>query len=120
MREVGALDALAEALRGPRSKGKADELLVRRERTRLLAAFDGMLVAPQRQRPNRYRLILPAAVAALIAGLAVSSRLRHSVPGADLANAVVRPDAATVWSERTEGDLEQVRLERGSLEHARI
>jgi hypothetical protein len=112
--EVGALDALAESLRRSRSRGEADKLLVRRERTRLLAAFDGILVAPERQRRLRYRLIW-AAVAALIAGLVVSSRLRHAVPLADLTNAVVRPDGATVWSERTEGDLEQVRLERGSL-----
>jgi hypothetical protein len=115
LREVGALDALAEALRGPRSKGVADELRVRRERTRLLAAFDGMLVAPKRKRQLRHALIWPAAAAALIAGLVVSSRERHTVPIADLTNAVVRPDGAAIWSERTEGDLEQVRLERGSL-----
>jgi ferric-dicitrate binding protein FerR (iron transport regulator) len=115
LREVLALDALAEAVRAPRGNGEANELHVRRERTRLLAAFDGMLVAPRRQRRLRYRLIWPVAVAALIAGLVISSRPRDTAPLADPTNAVVRPDGATVWSERTEGDLEQVRLERGSL-----
>jgi hypothetical protein len=114
--EVEALDAVAEALRAPGGKAAADELHIRRERTRLLAAFDGMLVAPQRQRPLWKRLILPAAVAALIGGLAVSWRLRHAEPPlTDLTNAVVRPDVAAVWSERTEGNFEQIRLEHGSL-----
>src|SRR5882672_11032162 len=61
-REVRALDALAEALRvSPQHNADADELHVRRERTRLLAAFDGMLVRPERRGAARHWLLWPAA-----------------------------------------------------------
>src|SRR5216117_2722246 len=49
-REARALQALAEALRSPTNLGHPDELHVRRERTRLLAAFDASLVPAPRRR----------------------------------------------------------------------
>jgi anti-sigma factor RsiW len=50
-REVEALQALGNALRAPAlAPAEADELHVRRERTRLLAAFDAALVPPERAR----------------------------------------------------------------------
>src|SRR5262245_28858464 len=59
-REVEALDALAGALRANHPV-RADELHVRRERTRLLAAFDGELLASRRPHATGRRLPLAAA-----------------------------------------------------------
>src|SRR3954470_966916 len=47
-REARALQALAEALRSPTNVGDADELHIRRERTRLLAALDASVVPAPR------------------------------------------------------------------------
>jgi hypothetical protein len=110
-REAQAFEAPAAALRAG-SAGKRDELHVRRERTRLLAAFDGELVVPGRQWGRGW--LWPVPVAALMVGLFVFWRMRPSRPEATW-SAVVRASSAAVWSEHTEGGLEQVRLVRGSL-----
>ena len=110
-RETEGLEAPAAALRAG-SAGKRDELHVRRERTRLLATFDGELVVPGRQRGRWLRWPVP--VAALMVGLLIFWRVRQSAPESTL-SAVVRASSAAVWSEQTEGGLEQVRLARGSL-----
>src|SRR4051812_15753615 len=65
-REAQALEALAAALHAG-AAGKRDELHVRRERTRLLASFDGELVVA-RARLGRW-LLWPVPVAALVVGL---------------------------------------------------
>src|SRR6188768_3813089 len=67
-REAQALQALAESLRSPASLLEADELHVRRERTRLLAAFDANLVpAPRRNLTKAWVLAaLAAAVLSLL------------------------------------------------------
>jgi FecR-like protein len=109
-REVQALGALAEALRASVPEN-ANELHVRRERTRLLAAFDRVLLAPE-HRGGLRRLRWPAAVATLIVGLVVLWRVR---PATQVARAVIRADGAAVWSEHLEGDRERVVLERGAL-----
>jgi ferric-dicitrate binding protein FerR (iron transport regulator) len=116
-REVRALDALAESLRAsPYDDAHADELRVRRERTRLLAAFDGTLVAPERRWTARHRLLGPAAVAALVAGILVLQRVRRPAEQPPHpSSAVVHADSTAVWSEHTEGDRESVVLERGAL-----
>jgi len=118
LREVQALEALAESLR-VRSPDRtaADELHVRRERTRLLAAFDRALVAPGQPRKFRPRLIWPAAVAALVVAvlLVLPSVRRPAEPRARASRAVVHADSTSVWAERTEGDRENVVLERGTL-----
>jgi hypothetical protein len=111
LREAEALEAPAAALRVG-SSGKKDELHVRRERTRLLAAFDGALVVPGR-RWGRW-LLWPVTVAALLIGLLIFWRMPPSEPE-PASSAVVRASSAAVWSERTEGRLEQVHLARGSL-----
>ena len=49
-REARALQAVSEALRSPTIAAGGDELHVRRERTRLLAAFDASLVPAPRGR----------------------------------------------------------------------
>ena len=118
LREVQALEALAESLR-VRSPDRtaADELHVRRERTRLLAAFDRALVAPEQPRTFRQLLIWPAAVAALVVAvlLVLPSMRRPAEPRAHASRAVVHADSTSVWAERTEGDRENVVLERGAL-----
>lgn len=118
LHEVQALEALAESLR-VRSPDRtaADELHVRRERTRLLAAFDRALVAPERPRKFRHRLIWPAPVAALVVAvlLVLPSVRRPAEPRARASRAVVQADSTSVWAERTEGDRENVVLERGAL-----
>jgi FecR protein/Putative zinc-finger len=112
-REVDSLETLAEALRA-RSLNKADELHVRRERTRLLASFDRFLVAPERRVAPR-RLLWPAAIAALALGALVLWRVRPGSQAGQAPNAVVRADGAAVWSEHMEGNVERVVLERGAL-----
>src|ERR1700721_2223416 len=57
LHEAEALEGLACALRAPpRDEGGVDMLHVRRERTRLLAAFDRALVAPEQRLGARRRL----------------------------------------------------------------
>ena len=112
LREAQALDALDQAVREVPA-GKGDEFRVRRERTRLLTAFDRQLVTPGR-RWNQGRLLLVAPVAALVVGLFIVWHMRSAQPER-ASSAVVRAESATVWSERTEGSLDQIRLERGSL-----
>jgi hypothetical protein len=123
-REVEAFEALAGALRAG-APVQTDELRVRRERTRLLAAFDRELVAPKGEGTPRRPLLWFAAAAGLLGVLIAvrSVRPHRGLPVAVAApGAVVHADAATVWSERVEGDREVVVLERGALwirvEHA--
>jgi FecR-like protein len=115
-REVQALGALAESLRaGPPDHTVADELHVRRERTRLLAAFDRALLAPRRSRSFGHRLLWPV-VAALVVAILVLPRVRRPTwPPAHASNAVVHADSTAVWTERMVGERENVVLERGAL-----
>jgi len=110
-REAQALDAPAAALRAG-SAGKRDELYVRRERTRLLASFDQGLLVPQPAWGRRLLWLAP--LAALAAGLLMLRRTPAPQP-ARSSSAVVRASSAALWSETTRDQLEQVRLERGSL-----
>jgi len=113
-RENKALEALSEALRAS-SPDDADKLHVRRERTRLLRAFDGVLVAPEGHHPRQRRLWL-AAAAALFLGLLVLWRIGgHAAPPGQASSALVRADGAAVWSRRMDGTRERVVLERGAL-----
>jgi hypothetical protein len=114
-REVRALESLAAALRAdPPAHEEADELHVRREKTRLLAAFDGALVAPEARGPRRWVLGV-AAAGAVLAGLAVLWRARSARPAAQDSRVAVHADGSAVWSERREGDREKLLLERGAL-----
>src|SRR5882672_4844002 len=112
LREAQALDALDQAVREVPT-GKGDEFRVRRERTRLLTAFDRELVTPAR-RWDAGRLLWVAPIAALVVGLFVVWHVRSAQPER-ASSAVVRAESATVWSERSEGNLDQVRLERGTI-----
>jgi TolA-binding protein len=111
-REAQALEALAVALHAG-SAGKRDELHVRRERTRLLASFDGELVVPKGH--SGHWLLWPVSVAALVVGLLLVFWRVRSVEPARASSAVVRASSTAVWSEKRQAHLDQVRLERGSL-----
>jgi anti-sigma factor ChrR (cupin superfamily) len=113
-REVESLETLAGALRA-RTERPADELHVRRERTRLLAAFDRALVTPERARIPPGVVGSVAAIAVLAAALVVFvwGRL-HTVP-APRSTADVRAEPEAVWSEHQDGDLERIQLVRGKL-----
>jgi hypothetical protein len=115
LREAKALEDLADALRaGPRDAGGEDVLHVRRERTRLLAAFDRALVTAEPVSGARRRLLGSAAVAALVAGILVLWRAR---PGESPVHvrAVVHADSTAEWSERADDNRETIVLNRGAL-----
>jgi hypothetical protein len=128
-RETRALDALAEALRfsANSSATRPDELRVRRERTRLLAAFDAKLV-PSPRTTVRVGLLATAAAVAVIAvlvlvfwrspaflpapAIAVAPNAPATVPTEPV---IVRTDAGAKWSRRAEKQLETIMLESGAL-----
>jgi hypothetical protein len=114
--EVQALDLVARALR-PGPVEQMDELRVRRERTRLLAAFDRELLAPRDAPASHGRLLWPVGVAALVTAVLVwRVHGRGEAPArAGASPAVVHADPATSWSERADGDREVVALEHGAL-----
>jgi hypothetical protein len=116
-REAQVLEGLARRLRASRKDG-TDELRVRRERTRLLSAFNQSLVAPEGRWKARRSLLAPAALALLALALFVVWRVRAPEPPAAVTavpGIVVRADSAAVWSERSEGGRKMLVIERGAL-----
>lgn len=114
--EMQAMAALGEALRSPTPSHEADQLHVRRERTRLLAAFDASLVPVSKRR--RPRLWLGAAAAlALVALVALQRSPARSVTPVVTSADSVKVQAATTakWSRRAENQLETITLETGTL-----
>lgn len=118
-REARALEALSHALREP-GHAAADELRVRRERTRLLAAFDASLVPAPRRRVRPWLAGATACVA--LAALAVlvyrSPPPRdHAVesPRAMPTPATVRADSSAKWSREADARLERITLHSGAL-----
>jgi hypothetical protein len=117
-REAGELDALARSLRSlPAMAG--DELHARRERTRLLAAFDASLV-PARASTSRWLVpLLAAATLTLLAltlwysrapargPVAVAPRPREAIS--------VQASPASQWSRQTESHRETIILTAGTL-----
>jgi hypothetical protein len=124
-RELQALEALAQAVRADpqQSRGPSwgDELHAQRERARLLAAFDETQLASQRSSGGgrsgvRYRLLWPMSLVALAVGCFLVWRVRPgTAPMHAAASAVVHGDDSATWSVRTEGNREEVTLQRGSL-----
>jgi cytoskeletal protein RodZ len=115
-REVAAMQALADALRASTDTHDADELHVRRERTRLLAAFDAALV-PRRQ-SVRSKLWLPMAGALVVLAvlLLVHGRPRAVAPVPSAIEPVkVSADGTSKWTRRTENQTETLTLESGTL-----
>jgi TolA-binding protein len=115
-REVNAIAELAEALRAPIHSHDADELHVRRERVRLLAAFDAALVPAPRRTIAKLWLPAVAALAVLTALLLVLWRPQAATPvTGPLEPVKVRADRASKWTRRTENQLETLTLESGTL-----
>jgi hypothetical protein len=116
LREARALEGLADALRtGPPNPRAEDMLHVRRERTRLLAAFDRTQVGPEPS-PGAPRLLGWTTAVALVAGILVLYwRIRPAEPILVHASAVVHADSTAEWSERTDANREMLVLDRGSL-----
>lgn len=113
-REVASLQGLADALRAS-TRGVADELHVRRERTRLLAAFDEALVATKPSQAARRIVGSAVAIAALCVGLLALWRQRSAAVPVPALSAVVHADPATVWSEHRDGLNERITLDRGNI-----
>jgi hypothetical protein len=114
LREANALEGVADALRAsPETDAGGDMLHVRRERTRLLAAFDRALVTPEHRSSARRRLLFSGAVALVVCVL-VLWRVR---PGAQPLHpaAIVHADRSAVWAQRRSGNREEIGLDRGAL-----
>jgi len=112
--EARALESVAEALRVLPER-TPDELHVRRERTRLLAAFDGALVQPERRKAARAWSYGLGAAALAFTGALVSWRAQPAVHLAKASGAVVRASGAAVWSEHRDAGRERVVIEQGTL-----
>jgi hypothetical protein len=117
-REVKELELLAEKLRAAAS-GQGDELRSRRERTRLLAAFDRELLTPKLGGAVRPRLLGSAAALAVTVAVLLGWRVhqwKERPPHLEAAApAVVHADPATAWSDGLDGDREVVTLDHGAL-----
>ncbi len=123
-REARALQALSEALRFARDFADDDELHVRRERTRLLAAFDASLVPAPRSRVELWRrsAVAVALLSALTALVFVfwparpdRSRFREAPLARPPAVVTVRADSGARWSRQVEARLDKIILESGAL-----
>lgn len=120
--EARALQALAESLRSPANLVEADELHTRRERTRLLAAFDAGLMPTPRSNVTRPWLVAASALAGLsvLGALALvlwSSRATTVVPAAATSPepVLIRADSSARWSKHLEHQVETIVLESGAL-----
>lgn len=129
-REARSLDALGDALREGATSGDSDELRVRRERTRLLAAFDATLV-PTLPRPFAKRWRFAAAACAALGALAVVlvfafglGKTRPKTPAASATRVPVLParepvtvdaDRRARFTRQTEANVERIILESGAL-----
>jgi hypothetical protein len=122
--EVDSLEALSEALRASSPKGAhahasahthADELRVLRERTRLLAAFDGALLASQPRSRIWRRVLAPATAVLAIAGVLLLWRARTAPLPVPSARVFVHGDPAAIWVRHAENGREKVVLHRGEL-----
>lgn len=112
-RETRALERLSEALRAS-YPSSTDELHVRRERLRLLAAFSREPVAPAR-RPTARRAVLGLGAVAAIAACFALWRLDLASSPAATSKVIVHSEGAALWSRRTDDGRERIVLERGEL-----
>jgi hypothetical protein len=115
LREAEALEGLADSLRASPPGGvDLDMLHMRRERTRLLAAFDRALVGPQHYPGVRRGLLGAGAVAVVVACVLVFGRVRSGVQPMH-AGATIHADAGAVWSRHGSDHREEIDLDRGAL-----
>jgi hypothetical protein len=114
-RELAAIEELAFALRGAPAP-TADELHVRRERMRLLAAFDASLVPAPKERRGKLWL---GAFAVLAAATMLAFVLQPARPVTTTVHSSdpVKIEAATAsqWSRRSESRKDIITLESGTL-----
>ena len=119
--EVQKLQELGDALCTLATNDEdADELRVRRERTRLLAAFDATLVPSEGTHRRRTWVFGLSAVSLLAAGLLVNARARNEksampIHPVDTDAVIVHADSTTLWSKHIDGAVEKIVLERGAL-----
>jgi hypothetical protein len=122
--EARALEALAESLRRPTTLADVDELHVRRERMRLLAAFDARLVPAPRRLAQHWRLSTAAvALLSVLAALAFvlwpARPAPSHLPEAPLATppdpVTIRADSGARWSRQPDAHLDRIMLESGAL-----
>ena len=109
-----ALAALGTALRASQRAG-TDQLHVRRERTRLLAAFDRSLISRKTRWKGRVLASVVAAAAALLVAVVWIRRSPPASPPVVPSVAAIHADPGTVWSRRTADRRDIVVLERGEL-----
>jgi FecR protein/Putative zinc-finger len=120
-REAESLERLAKAARGDVDHGRgADELHRWRERNRLLAAFDSVLVSSQPPSRTRRWLLWPTAVATVVAAVFIWWRARPAVEpvltSTSTSRTTIHADGSTIWSKRAgNGNHEEVALESGVL-----
>jgi len=120
--EAQTLQALAESLRSPTKLAEPDELHLRRERTRLLAAFDADLMPAPRSNVTRPWLVVATALAVL-AVLGALAFVLWPTRGAKLVPAsasapepvLIRADSSARWSKHLENQVETIVLESGAL-----
>jgi len=112
--ELAALENLQRELRQATAL-ESDELHIRRQRTRLLAAFDQGLVEPATS-PRRYwRAAAGALLAAAALLLVLAWRKWPIALRPPASNVAIRADESSAWSQRQVGGREQIRLQRGTL-----
>jgi hypothetical protein len=120
-REVQKLHELGDALCTLATNDEeADELRVRRERTRLLAAFDATLVLSERPHHLRTWVFGLVAVSLLSVGMLVFWRARDSrtamaIHPVDTDAVIVHADSTALWSKYIDGPVAKIVLERGAL-----
>jgi ferric-dicitrate binding protein FerR (iron transport regulator) len=115
--EMQALEGLAEALRSLPSLQPLDALHVRRERMRLLAAFDASLMtAPSKRGFKPWFMAVASLVMLLAAGWLLRRPGRSTGgPPSSLVAVDVQAAATTKWTRRAENQLETITLESGTL-----
>ncbi len=115
-REVRELEALAAPLRDAAGLGAdGDQLHARRERARLLQAFEQSTAVRARPRARLRLRTWPLAAAAVVLVAAGAGGLRMFTSRAPAARIAVHADTATVWSGRVDGPHPRLVLQRGSL-----
>ncbi len=114
-REARALHDLGQALRVAPELPQTDELHVRRERTRLLAAFDARLVPAPRASRAKLWVALAATLGVLSLTAAALLPVRSGGPVVAAGDSVkVQADSSAQWSRRSEAHFERIVLTAGT------
>jgi FecR protein/Putative zinc-finger len=112
-RELESLNALGEALRA--AEPATDELHVRRERTRLLAAFDAQLVRTSRRPVALLGLAVALALVVLVALWPKRAPVTMSAAPAKADPVLVRAGDSARWWRQSRSERERIVLESGEL-----